>query len=302
MAKKKRSKGKTKNIRGKGMLFIVLMFIFIVCFSTLLYTWYHANKPIFAHNYVEDTFEDQIPGIFPAGWFSIVNPFNVRVVSDGDNKIMEVRSAGSEDVTEIQKKFKKTTEGTIQCKINTQNANARFVIHITQLDREYNPYDDIIIAFLEGEIHVVGEENLITLEDDPTFWGKIMLLNNNVSWAIDEQSLEDSVPLMRYEVNFWYSIKIEFNKERFLLTINEVFLGAFNYPRYNSPYFVSLYFVSFATQDGFRFYVDDVKITISNPVDYIHPLNIIIPILMVFFSSMIILCYFRFSKLKRNYN
>ena len=107
---------------------------------------------------------------------------------------------------------------------------------------------------------------------------------------------------MRYEVNFWYSIKIEFNRERFLLTINEVLLGAFNYPRYNSPYLTSLYFVSFATQYDFKFYVDDVKITLSNPVDYIHPLNIFGIFLMVFLLSIIILCilcYFKFSKLKR---
>jgi len=263
------------------------------------YIWYHANKPVFISDYVDDTFEDQILGVFPAGWVSIVNPFNVMVVLDGDNKVMEVSSAGSEDVTEIQKKFKRTTEGTIQCKIKIQDTNTRFVIHITQLDREYDPYDDIIIAFLEAGIYIVGEENIITLEDDLSFWERLILLNDDVSWAIDEQSLEDSVPLMRYELNLWYSIKIEFNKERFLLTINEVLLGAFDYPRYNSPYLTGLYFVSFATQYNFKFYVDDIKITISNPVDYIHPLNIFSMFLMIFFLSMIILCYFNFSKLKR---
>lgn len=254
-------------------------------FSTFLYMWYHGNKPIFAYNYIANDFEDQIPGLFPAGWFSIVNPFNVRVVLDGDNKVMEVKSAGSEDVTEIQKKFKKTTEGIIQCKVKMLDDNGRFVIHMTQLDREYNPYDDIIIAFLEGGIHVVKEENLITLGD-------------GVSWAIDEQSLEESTPLTNYEINIWYLVRIDFTIESFLLAIDGVSLGEFQYPRYNSPYFVSLYFVSFATQYNFKFYVDNVNIRITDAIVYIHPLNIFISIII--FSSLFVILFncFKYSKLK----
>ena len=142
---------KKKDIQQKKRLLIITIIIFTICFSMFSYIWYQTNKPIFISNYVEDTFEDQILGVFPVGWFSIVNPFNVRVVLDGDNKVMEINSAGSEDVTEIQKKFKKTTEGIIQCKIKIQDTNTRFVIHLTQLDREYDPFDDIIIAFLKLE-------------------------------------------------------------------------------------------------------------------------------------------------------
>jgi len=259
---------KYKKLIKKRNLLLISGFIFI-SISTGLFLYY-TNKPILSFNYIEDDFEDQIVGLFPMGWLSVVNPFNIRVVSDNGNKVMEVRGTNSE-VTEISRRFKKTTEGTIECKIKIQDTTTRFVIHIPQLDREYDPYDDIIIAFLERGIYVVGEENLITLEDDPSVWEQLILLNDDMSWAIDEQSLEDSVPVMRYETFLWYSVKIEFNRENFLLTINGDFLGVFNYPKYNPPYFTSLYFCAFATPYNFRFYVDNVKITISESVDYIHP-------------------------------
>ena len=223
---------------------------------------YHANKPIFSSNYIADNFEDQIPLLFPAGWISLVNPWNVKVVYDGGNKVMEVKSSTS-DVTEVTRRFKKTSAGVIECKVKMLDVNGRFVLHMTQLDREYNPYDDIIIAFLDGGIYVVGEDNIIASVGGD-------------SWAMDEQGLEDSVPLMNYVINIWYLVRIDFDREDFHLSINGNSLGVFSYPKYNSPYFTAVYFVSFMTSSTFRFYVDNVKITISQPVDYIHPGNIIL--------------------------
>jgi len=289
---------KKRNIQQKKGLLVVYMLIFAFCFSTILYLWYHGNKPIFRQNIIEDNFEDQIVGIFPAGWLSGVNPLSIKVVNDDGNNVMEVKSTVSE-VVEIVRRFKKTSVGVIECKAKILDANTRFVIHIPQLDREYDPYDDIIIAFLEGGVYVVDEDNLITQEEDPTFWEQLIMLDDDMSWAIDERSLEDSIPIMRYEINSWYSVRIDFNRESFLLTINGDLLGEFNYPKYNPSYFASLYFCTFATSYNFKFYVDNVKIILYQPVDYIHPLNIIVPIIMLFLLSMIVLCYFKFSKLKR---
>ncbi len=280
----------------KGLVFIV--FIFVILFSMLSYLWYHGNKPIFQTDYVEDTFEDQISGLFPAGWFSAVNPLNIKVTLDEGNKVMEVRGISSQGVTEIQKKFKRAIEGIIECKVKILDMNTRFVIHIPQADREYNPYDDIILSFIEGGIYVVGDENIIELETDPVFWERLIMLNDDFSWAIDEQSLENSDPIATYIINSWYLIKIEFNRERFLLTINGDILGTFNYPRYKPPYFTSLYFVSFATKYDFKFYIDNVSVNMISTTNYIHPLNIIIPILIVFFLFIIILSYFKLSKSK----
>ncbi|KKL03898.1 hypothetical protein LCGC14_2621550, partial [marine sediment metagenome] len=159
--------------------------------------------------------------------------------------------------------------------------------HIPQLDREYDPYDDIIIVFLEGNIYIVQEENIIELDEDPSFWEKLILLNDDMSWAIDEQSLENDDAIEEYEINTWYSIRIDFTRENFLLTINGDPLGVFNYPKYNPPYFASLYFITMATSRIFKFYVDNVKITLSQPIDYIHPANIfflmLIPISVIGF-------------------
>ena len=205
-----------------------------------------------------------------------MNPWNVRVVYDNGNKVMEVKSSTT-DVTEVTKRFKKTSSGVVECKVKMLDVNGRFVIHMTQLDREYDPYDDIIIAFLDGGVHVVGEDNIIASVD-------------GTSWAMDEQGLENSVPLMAYTINVWYSVRIDYDREDFHLSINGNSLGVFNYPKYNPPYFTAVYFVSFMTSNVFRFFVDNVKITISNPVDYIHPANIIL--LLVIIISIITIIYF----------
>lgn len=278
---------------NKKKLSIIVVFLLIsVPIGMFLY---HANKPIFLNNYIEDNFEDQIIGIFPMGWLSVVKPFNVKIVSNDGNKVMEVRGTNTE-VTEIARRFKKTSIGIIECAVRVLNTNARFAIHIPQLDREYNPFDDIIIIFLEGGIYVVGEDNIITLDKDPSFWEKIILLNDDISWAIDEQSLEDSTPIMVYNINLWYSIKIEFNREYFTLIINENNLGAFNYPKYNPPYFASLYFIAIATPYNFKFHVDNVKITLSHSVDYIHIGNIALLLIM---SIVAIGSYILYKKRKK---
>jgi len=242
-----------------------ILISFIVGFSL-----YQANKPIFTYNYIEDTFEDQIPLIFPVGWISLVNPWNVRVVYDSGNKVMEIKSSIT-GVTEVARRFKKASNGVIECKIKMLDIKGRFVIHMTQLDREYDPYDDIIIAFIDSGVYVVGENNIITLGD-------------GVSWAIDEQSLEDSIPLMNYLINVWYSVRVDYDREDFHLSIDGNSLGVFNYPKYNSPYFTAIYFVSFMTSQTFRFYVDNVKITIIQSVDYIHPGNIILLLVIPIFA------------------
>ena len=270
---------KIKQITKKRLILVNLI-IFVILFSASSYWGYYANKPVFINNYIEDTFEDQIPGIFPMGWISGVRPFNSRVVFDDGNKVMEVRGTASEDV-EIARRFKRTSKGIIECKVKIPNVNVRFVIHIPQLDREYDPYDDIIIAFLDGGIYVVGEDNLVTQEEDPTFWEQLILLNDNISWAINEQSLVDSDSILEYEFNIWVSIRIDFDRDGFSLIIDDESLGIFNYPRYNPPYFASLYFCVFATSYNFQFYVDNVKITLIQPVDYIHPGNVVFLMIML---------------------
>ncbi|KKN37584.1 hypothetical protein LCGC14_0761900 [marine sediment metagenome] len=259
-------------------LLLITGFILVSIFVGL--SLYHANKPIFSYNYIEDNFDDQIPGLFPMGWLSAVNPFNVRVVSDSGNRVMEVRGTNSK-ITEVVRRFKRTSEGVIECKVKANDVQTGFVIHIPQLDREYDPYDDIMIVFLRGGIYVVGGDDIIELDTPPTFWERLILLNDELSWAIDEESLLNSVPVMSYSANFWYSIRIAFTKENFLLTINGNALGTFNYPKYNSPYFASLYFIAIATPINFRFYVDNVKITLIQAVDYIHPGNIALLVIIL---------------------
>jgi len=257
--------------KEKRKLLFILGFISVLSITGFIL--YQINKPIFSYNYIEDTFEDQIPLIFPVGWISLVNPWNVRVVYDNGNKVMEVKSSTT-GVTEVTKRFKKTSIGIIETKVKMLDIDGRFVIHMTQLDREYNPYDDIIIAFLDGGIYVIGEDNIITLGD-------------GISWAFDEQGLEDSIPLMNYIINVWYSIRIDYDREDFHLSIDGNPLGVFNYPKYDSPYFTAIYFVSFMTSSTFKFYVDNVKITLVQTVDYIHPANIVflvvIPISTIIF-------------------
>ena len=274
----------------KQNLLVIFGFLLISISSGVLL--YHANKPIFSYNSIEETFEDQIVGLFPVGWLSIVNPFNVKVVNDDGNNVMEVKGTMSK-ITEISKRFKKTYKGSIECKVKPLDVGTGFAIHIPQLDREYNPFDDIIIIFLKGGIYVVGENNIIQLDDDPSFWEKIFLLNDDMSWAIDEQSLEDSNPLMVYEANCWYSIRIDFNREDFSLEINSAFLGTFNYPKYNPPYLASIYFIAIATPYNFRFYVDNVKIKLSHTVDYPHPANVF---LLILIPISIIGFYYLFKK------
>ena len=267
---------KNKKISKKKLLLFGVLIIITV---PIVMTLYHNNKPIFSYNYIEDTFEDQIPGLFPAGWISLVNPWNVRVVYDNGNKVMEVKSSTT-DVTEVTKRFKKTSSGIVECKVKMLDVDGRFVIHLTQLDREYDPYDDIIIAFIDGGVHVVSEDNIIASVDGD-------------SWAMDEQGLENSVPLMNYVINVWYIVRIDFDRENFHLSINGNSLGVFNYPKYDSSYFAAIYFVSFMTSNVFRFFVDNVKITISNPVDYIHPANII---LLVIIPVSVIVFYILYKR------
>ncbi len=279
-------------MKSQKNLLLIIGFVLILISSGLFL--YYTNKPIFEYNIIKDDFEDQITGIFPMGWLSGVNPFNVRVVKDGSNKVMEVKSAGSKEVTEIARRFKRTSEGIIECKIKALDTKSRFVIHIPQLDREYNPFDDIIIVFLEESIYVIQEKNIKELDDDPSFWEKLILLNDDMSWAIDEQSLENDDAIEEYETNIWYSIRIDFTRESFLLAINGNPLGVFNYPKYNPPYFASLYFIAMATPRNFKFYVDNIEITLSQPVDYMHPANIFLLVLIPIF--VIGFYYFKFSK------
>jgi len=281
-----------KTKKGKKNLLLIVGFLFILGITGFFL--YQLNKPVFSYNYIEDTFEDQIPFVFPIGWLSVVNPWNVRVVYDGGNKVMEIKSSTS-GVTEITRRFKRASEGVVESKVKMLDIDGRFVIHMTQLDREYDPYDDIMIAFLDGGIYVVGEENIITKENDPALWEKLIMLDDT-SWAIDEQGLEYSAPLMNYIINVWYTVRIDYDREDFHLSINGNPLGVFSYPKYNSPYFASIYFVSFMTSQTFRFYVDNVKITIIQSVDYIHPGNVILLVIIPILGFGI---YFLYKRKRR---
>ncbi|MFW9968747.1 MAG: hypothetical protein ACFFDF_01015 [Candidatus Odinarchaeota archaeon] len=276
---KKMNRSKKRNI-------LLIVSLILISLPIIIF-FYYTNKPIFSYNYIEDDFEDQIIGLFPMGWLSVVNPFNVKVVSDNGNKVMEVKDTHSKDVTEIVRRFKKTSEGYIECKVEPLDVQSGFVIHIPQTDREYNPFDDIIIVFSKGEIYVIGEDNILTLENtDPSIFDLLMPDHDEV-WLIDEWTLDNYDSVMSYEANIWYLIRIDFNREYFTLVINDDRLGVFDYPKYNPPYFASLYFWSLITPRDFKFYVDDVKITLSQPVDYIHPANLIllllIPIVFIVF-------------------
>lgn len=277
---KKLSKAKKKNV--------LLIISFILLSIPIGMFLYHTNKPVFSYNYIHDNFEDQIVGLFPMGWLSVVHPFNVKVVLDGNNKVMEVRDTSSNDVTEIVRRFKKTSIGVIECDVKPLDIETGFFIHIPQTDKEYNPFDDIIIAFSKGEVYVIGEANILTLENtDPSFFDQFLLSTDDEIWLIDEWKLGEFDSIMDYEANVWYSIRIDFTRESFLLAINGNSLGEFQYPRLSPPYFASLYFWSFITPKDFKFYVDNVKITLIQSVDYMHPMNIflllVIPISIIGF-------------------
>lgn len=279
---------------------LISMFMFVFCFSAVLYMWYHGNKPIFTPNYIKDDFEDQITGLFPAGWMSGANPFNIEVVNDNGNKVMEIEDKMTDDpsYTEIARKFKKTIRGIIKCRVKALDVTkSGFVIHIPQLDREYDPHDDIVILFLKGDIYVIGDENIIQVDNDDSFWSFLVLPDG--TWLIDEWTIEDYDAVASYDANTWILVEISFDRSDFFLTIDGNSLGRFSYPLYNPPYFAGVYFQSLIAPAGFSFYVDDVEITLSEPVDYIHPLNVAFILLMVFFLSMIVLIYSKFSKLKK---
>lgn len=277
-----------------NLMIIGIFVIFTISTGVFLY---YINQPIFTHNYIEDDFEDKIPGIFPAGWLSAVHPLNVKVISDNGNNVMQIRDTGSDEITEVCRRFKKTSVGVIECRVKALDLQSGFFIHIPQRDTEYNPFDDIIIAFTNGNIYVIGGDNIIILDEDDSFWS-FLRLTNNETWLINEWTLEDFDPIAEYEINEWISVKIVFDRNEFSLTINESSLGVFSYPKYNPPYFASLYFWTFIETSSFKFYVDDVKITLSQPVDYIHPANLFLLLLIPIF---IIVIYITFQKRKQIY-
>jgi len=281
-------------VNRKERKLLLIVGLLIVSYITGMFLYY-ANKPIFKYNIIEDNFEDNLAGFFPLGWLSVVNPFNTKVVNDNGNNVMEVKDLSSQEVTEICRRFKKTTSGIIECKVKVFNLDAGFVIHIPQRDIEYNPYDDIIIIFYDGLIYVAEEDNILELDEDPSVWSWLRLTNPEC-WLIDEWNLKDFEPASNYQLNIWYTIKITFDRENFILTINGDSLGTFDYPKLNPPYFASLYFWSLITPSFFKFYVDDVKITLLQPVDYIHPLNIIF---LLFIPISFISFYILYKKKKK---
>lgn len=250
-------------------------------------------------NCIEDNFEDQILGIFPAGWLSAVHPLNVRVISDHGNNVMEIKDSSSKEVTEVMRRFKKTSIGIIECQVKALNTDSGFVIHLVQTDKEYDPFDDIIIFFYKRSVYVIGEENIMPLEDiDPSFLDQLVLLNDEGSVIIDEWGLESYDSVYEYDTNVWYEVKLNFSREKFSLMINGELLGDFGYPKFNPPYFAGLYFWTAISPENFKVYIDNVKITILQAMDYIHPLNIIISFLLIFFISMIVLYYLKLKKIK----
>lgn len=281
------------------MLIGVFISISISIMSGILY--YYTNEPILTKNSIEDDFENKIPGIFPVGWLSAVHPLNVKVVSDHRNNVMEVKDTDSKGVTEVMRRFKKSSEGIIEAKVKPLDIKNGFVIHLVQTDREYDPFDDIIIYFYKGEVYIIGEENIMELDDiDPSFLDQLILTDDEGSVIIDEWNLENFDSMYEYEANEWYSVYISFNREKFTVLINGEYLGDFEYPKYNPPYFAGLYFWTAITPSNFRFYVDNVKITLIQSTDYIHPANILFLGIVLFSLIIVVFIIYKMkSKEKR---
>ncbi|MFO7798118.1 MAG: hypothetical protein R6W84_18420 [Promethearchaeia archaeon] len=239
---------------------ICSLFIFLAVIGINLY---YANKPLLETSKLTDTFDDQLPGLYPLGWFSgiTVHPENIQIVQKDGSNVMKIQDTLG--VTEVMKKFKKTTEGTIICDINIDSSESGFVIHIPQKDSEYNPHDDIIIVFLNGGIYIITEENLVEVEDQ-----------GETIWLIDEWSLETtSTPVGTYRRNIWFTIQIDFTMNNFIVFMDQEKLGTFNYPSYTPSYLCSLYFWTLYEPTGFNVYIDNVDITLIETYDSIHPLN-----------------------------
>jgi len=278
---------------------IILFVSFLILSIPIGMFLYHINKPIFRYNYIEDDFEDQIIGLFPMGWLSAINPQNMRVVSDGGNKVMEITSKTSQEYgTEVLRRFKKTSIGVIECKVKSLDIEAGFGIHLPQTEREYDPFDDIIIMFSKGEIYVIGGDDITEIDEGTSLWWySVLAINKDKTWIITKPE----VSVMSYEANVWYTIRIDFTRESFFLAVNGDSLGEFNYPKYNPPYFASLYFYPLGAIYNFKFYVDNVKITLSNPVDYMHPMNIFL-LLVIPISALGFINLHYLLKLKKKRN
>jgi hypothetical protein len=233
---------------------------------------YHLNKPITEAGRLGDDFEDQVPGTFPAGWWSGVNAHNARVRDLGGNLALEVLDDDGDDVTEVMKKFTKSSEGSFSCRLLIDDPEGGFVLHLPQRDSDYNPYDDIVVVFLNRGVYVAGEGDIVEFE----YEGEIVQL-------IDEWGLAGRSPLETYRAGSWMDVELDFDLESFSLEVNGTDTGAHSYPRYSPSYICSVYVWTLIEPAGFSVYVDDVDIRIAEMVDPMHPLNL--ALLIAFFVA-----------------
>lgn len=239
------------------------------------YVSYHANKPLLETNKVADDFGDQLVGVFPPGWWSGVNPGNVKVTTLNNNKVMRISDTSTNDVTEVMKKFKKTSKGVVKCDVRAREIDSGFFIHLPQRDSDYDPDDDAIIFFKRGGVYIIGESDIITLDS-----GK----------KIINERYDKSESIFSYSEDEWIHVEIHFNLENFELILNDTNVGTFDYPVKPPNYFTSIYFWTSIGMSDFCVYVDNVDITLQDTVDPYHPLNYV-PISLAIISLLAIAIY-----------
>jgi hypothetical protein len=144
-------------------------------------------------------------------------------------------------------------------------------VHLPQKDSEYDPKDDAIIGLYDGKITAVSD-----CEEHDDMWSEIRYNDN---------------PVYTYDSDKWYTIKIDFNLDKYTLYIDNKYVGTYNYPVENPDYITSLYFWGNSDPgQTFKFYIDNVDIKLYNTIESVHSWNYI-PILISILSLLSIGLY-----------
>lgn len=225
-------------------------------------------------------FEDDQIGDYPKGFVGVLRDTEYTRVINFDEthgNVVEIRYLKANIINPIEiyggvefnTLFGLTDKGIIEFDIYGL-FHKKINIDVCQTDGEYDYRDDIVI-----NIRASG----------------------NIAIRDNDQYRE----VKRFVTENWYHFKIQFDIEKgWILWIND---DVIQFNRYTfeeqPPYFCQLYFATYEL--GNVFYVDNIKIILDQPPENIYPLDVYIPIIIIIFLSMIVLVYFfKFSKLKRN--
>jgi len=264
---------KNKNLK---LIVISLTIFFFIILGISLIDQSEKSNLVMSYD-----FEDDEIGAYPNGFVGVLRDTNyTRVIylDEIHGQVVEIRYLEEPPFNpiigggmEFNALFGLTAAGTVEFDIYVLHAK-RIYIDICQTDVEYDYRDDIAIR-----MPLSTTDDYIAIMDDEGEYERVKSFSTKV----------------------WYHFKIEYDIEiGWSLWIDHV-IESHSLPFYQDPpYMCQLYFATYEL--GQIFYVDNVKITLEQPSDYIYPLDVYIPIIILISLSMVILFYhFKSSKLKR---